>query len=176
VTSIERCDRCSSRCFVFTTSDGPSEIRSSLRRRRPDTWRLALRAAESSVVLLKDDGVLPLTRGDSSIALIGTDADQGIIDAGAAVRESSRVTSSRRCRDFERRSVRSATSSTPRVDRSPKTSTPFRAARRERPTAQIGHAAASVRRTGKADLRIDEAPNVTPYVVTAAAPRRGRFG
>jgi len=29
---------------------------------------------------------------------------------------------------------------------------------------------------GKADLRIDEAPNVTPYVVTAAAPRRGRFG
>jgi len=72
--------------------------------------------------------------------------------------------------------VRSATSSTPRVDRSPKTSTPFQGLRvvSGRPLKLV----TPLRlfgEPGKADLRIDEAPNVTPYVVTAAAPRRGRF-
>jgi len=142
----------------------------------PGHVAVALRAAESSVVLLKDDGVLPLTRGDSSIALIGTDADQGIIDAGGG---SSRVITSHVITPLSGlRATLGAKCHVIYAPGGPVTEdldafqglrvVSGRPLKLVTPLRLFGE-------PGKADLRIDEAPNVTPYVVTAAAPRRGRF-
>jgi beta-glucosidase len=149
---------------IFTTATTPGHV------------AVALRAAEDSVVLLKNNGVLPLANGDTSVALIGTDADRGLVDAGGG---SSQVITSyvstpwsalhralgKRCHvlyapggplsenldAFQGLHVVSG-----------------RPLKLVTPLHQSGE-------PGKADLRIDNAANVTPYVVTATAPRRGHF-
>ncbi len=142
----------------------------------PGHVAVALRAAEGSVVLLKDDGVLPLVRDDTSVAVIGTDADQGLIDAGGGSSQvitpyvSSPLSALKnllgaRCHvlyapggpvteDLDALQGLRVVSGRPL-----KLVTPLR---------QFGD-------PGKADLRIEDAPNVTPYVVTADAPHRGHF-
>ncbi len=137
---------------------------------------LSLLAAESSVVLLKDDGVLPLTRDDSTLAVIGTDADRGLVDAGGG---SSEVIAEHVVTPIA--AIRASLGASDHVIYAPGGPVTEdldalqglhvvsgRPLKLETPLRHFGP-------PGKADLRIENEPNVTPYVVTAAAPRRGRY-
>jgi len=149
---------------IFATATTPAHV------------AVALRAAESSVVLLKDDGVLPLARGDTSVAVIGTDANQGLIDAGGG---SSVVIP--RYVTTPLAALRDALGANCRVVYAPGGPVTEdldalqglrvvsgRPLKLVTPLHQSGE-------PGKADLRIENAPNVTPYVVTAASPHHGHF-
>ena len=148
---------------IFTTATTPAHA------------AVALHAAEGSVVLLKDDGVLPLVRDDTSVAVIGTDADRGLVDAGggsSVVIANHVVTPLAALHDAlgDRCHILYAPGGPVTEDldafqglhvvrgRPLKLVTPLRQ-----------HGA-----PGKADLRIENAANVTPYVVTADSPHRGR--
>jgi beta-glucosidase len=136
---------------------------------------VALRAAESSVVLLKDDGVLPLARSAGSVAVIGSDANLGVVDAGAG---SSMVIASYVISPLAAlrkmlgaRHVRYAPGGPITQDLDA-----FQGLHvlRGRPLKLVTPLHLSGE-PGKADLRIEEEPNVTPYVVTADSPHRGHF-
>jgi beta-glucosidase len=149
---------------IFTTATTPAHA------------AVALRAAESSVVLLKDDGVLPLVRGDNSVAVIGTDADQGLVDAGGG---SSVVITSHVVAPLV--ALRDALGTRCHVLYAPggpdtEDLDAFQGLRvvSGRPLKLVT-ALHQSGEPGKADLRIENEPNVTPYVVTAAAPRHGHF-
>jgi beta-glucosidase len=149
---------------IFTTASTPAHV------------AVALRAAESSVVLLKDDGVLPLAKGETSVAVIGTDADRGTIDAGggsSVVIAPHVITPLAALHDSlgPRCHVLYAPGG-PLTDDLDAFQGLHVVSGRPLKLVTPVHVSGE---PGKADLRIESEPNVTPYVVTADSPHRGHF-
>lgn len=149
---------------IFTTATTPAHV------------AVARRAAESSIVLLKDDGVLPLAKGEASVAVIGTDADLDPVDAGGG---SSVVLAPHVSTPLA--ALKDVLGSRCRVLYAPggPVTEDLDALQglhvvSGRPLKLVTPVHVSGQ-PGKADLRIESEPNVTPYVVTADAPRRGHF-